>query len=182
VLHPKVGEKIHSELKPLMADERRRIDELGAGGEALKNGSRWYAAFSQRYLSHFHYSEIDDALAHFDQRRQMDLRSGEAAMMTVIAQATSQPMIKGILADYLGTPPDQRSEVGRRVQAAADSRSQDIAWEAEKMKYSINELEWMHGKHGVITVPSPMPEPPSPPDHHHDHHYRRRALTPNFSR
>jgi hypothetical protein len=49
----KVGEKIHSALKPLMADERQRIDQLGAGGEALKNGSRWYAAFSQKYLSHF---------------------------------------------------------------------------------------------------------------------------------
>jgi hypothetical protein len=75
----KVGEKIHSELKPLMADERQRIDQLGAGGEALKNGCRWYAAFSQKYLSHFHDSEVDETLAHFDQRRQMDLRSGEAA-------------------------------------------------------------------------------------------------------
>jgi hypothetical protein len=54
-------------------------------------------------------------------------------MMALIARSTSQPMIKGVLADYLGTPSDQRSEVGRRVQAAADSRNQDIAREAEKM-------------------------------------------------
>jgi hypothetical protein len=144
-----------------MPEEKEKIDGFGSGGEALKNGSLWYQYFSQKYLNIFHDSALDEVVAHFDQRRSSDLNSGEAEIIAALAKADSASTVKFVLNDYLGAPSDQRSEVGRRVQAAADTRLGDIAWEAEKVKYSPQELRLMLSKRGVISVPSPMPKPDS---------------------
>jgi hypothetical protein len=130
--------KAESLLPTLMADERRQLQSLGTGAQALRAGVVWYSNFMSAYQPYQSTAPVREVLDAAQTRRRADLAAAAKELLAQVERAGTASEVGAIVSAHLGVPGDPQDPNGAKVERAATERGRVLGAAAAAAEKEAN--------------------------------------------
>ena len=153
-LTPVVAE-LNANLQRLVGEvvltERKRLDALGSGTEALERGVSWHRDYEKRIAPHAaEFAELRSLQGEFQERRARTLQTVRAELTTQIGRSPTSAELEQWVSRYLPLASDAQSPAGAELMAKVEQRRE---------LFERNRVLGRAPADTSRTAPSPSPTP-----------------------
>ncbi len=139
----RLGAKLDSMLDGLLVEPLGRLDKLGTGWGALRDGAAWYTNLMRDFGFAMDRPPVQAAIARLSARREKDYTAGLEAILQRIAAATTGKALDAVLEPDLSVPGDTALASYAPIAEAAKKRRLQIDHDFQMSLFSAQERGWM---------------------------------------